>query len=235
MRLSRGHPRQTSFKITSEYVAVRDGTKLAVDIYRPVDKDGRVVETPLPVVWMHTPYSRASPIEGEGLSMAEIYPGDATAENAAANGLVYETPALANAVQITGHAQVDIWLASSANDSDVVAYVQNVAPDGSVTSYSMNGRQRASLRKEAPAPYNNLGLPWHPFREGDVEPLTPGEPVRLRFDVLPFSMVFDKGHKIRLILTFADAATPKLTPVPVVSIYRDAAHPSLIELPIIER
>jgi putative CocE/NonD family hydrolase len=43
---------------TSQYVTVRDGTRLAVDIYRPAI-DGRVVEQRFPVVWMHTPYRRA--------------------------------------------------------------------------------------------------------------------------------------------------------------------------------
>ncbi|NLG74899.1 MAG: CocE/NonD family hydrolase, partial [Xanthomonadaceae bacterium] len=43
---------------TSQYVAVRDGTRLAVDIYRPAI-DGRAVEERFPVVWMHTPYRRA--------------------------------------------------------------------------------------------------------------------------------------------------------------------------------
>ena len=48
----------TSFALSSEYVAVRDGTMLAVDLYRPKDKDGKVVEDKLPVLWMHTPYNR---------------------------------------------------------------------------------------------------------------------------------------------------------------------------------
>jgi len=159
---------------------------------------------------------------------------EANEENAAEYGLVYETPALEEAVQITGHPVVDLWLSSTATDSDVVAYLQNVASDGSITSYSMHGRLRASLRKEEPAPYNNLGLPWHPFREADVQPLVPGEPVELRFDVLPFSMVFGVGHKIRLVLTFADSATPQITPAPTVSVYRDAKHPSSITLPVIQ-
>lgn len=46
-----------SWQRTSFYVPVRDGTKLAVDLYRPV-KGGKVVETKHPVVWMHTPYQR---------------------------------------------------------------------------------------------------------------------------------------------------------------------------------
>jgi putative CocE/NonD family hydrolase len=43
---------------TSQYVAVQDGTKLAVDIYRPADNDGKLVQDPLPVVWELTPYGR---------------------------------------------------------------------------------------------------------------------------------------------------------------------------------
>lgn len=43
---------------SSQYVAVRDGTRLAVDIYRPAI-DGHVVEGRFPVVWTHTPYRRA--------------------------------------------------------------------------------------------------------------------------------------------------------------------------------
>ena len=42
----------------SQYVAVRDGTKLAVDYYRPTLK-GVLVTTPFPVIWQFTPYRRA--------------------------------------------------------------------------------------------------------------------------------------------------------------------------------
>jgi putative CocE/NonD family hydrolase len=43
---------------TSQYVTVRDGTRLAVDIYRPAI-DGRAVDEKFPIVWLHTPYRRA--------------------------------------------------------------------------------------------------------------------------------------------------------------------------------
>ena len=42
----------------SQYVAVRDGTLLAVDVYRPT-LQGQVVAEPLPVIWAHTRYQRA--------------------------------------------------------------------------------------------------------------------------------------------------------------------------------
>ena len=47
------------YEITSQYVQVSDGTRLAMDLYRPKDKaTGNVITTPLPVLWMHTPYNR---------------------------------------------------------------------------------------------------------------------------------------------------------------------------------
>jgi predicted acyl esterase len=98
----------------------------------------------------------------------------------------------------------------------------------------MHGRLRASQRKEVDAPYNNLGLPYHPFGEKDAMPLTPGEPTLIRFDLLPISFLFKAGHRIQVMLSFADTPTPRVTPAPTVSIYHDAQHPSKIVLPIIE-
>jgi len=42
---------------TSQYIPVRDGTKLAANFYRPA-KDGKPVDTPHPVIWMLSPYYR---------------------------------------------------------------------------------------------------------------------------------------------------------------------------------
>ncbi len=44
----------------SQYVTVRDGTRLAVDIYHPT-RDGVAAAEPLPVVWAFYRYHRASP------------------------------------------------------------------------------------------------------------------------------------------------------------------------------
>ena len=45
------------WKRSSQYVAVRDGTRLAMDIFRPIE-NGDVVTTPLPVIFIFTPYGR---------------------------------------------------------------------------------------------------------------------------------------------------------------------------------
>ncbi|MBS3820112.1 CocE/NonD family hydrolase, partial [bacterium] len=43
---------------SSQYITMRDGTKIAIDILRP-KKDGKVEEKPLPVIWSHNRYRRA--------------------------------------------------------------------------------------------------------------------------------------------------------------------------------
>lgn len=58
---------------SSVYVRVRDGTMLAVDLFRPA-RDGVATDDRLPVVWMHTPYNRRS-IQPRGQETAKAYPG----------------------------------------------------------------------------------------------------------------------------------------------------------------
>jgi len=51
-------PIYDGFVRTSQYVPVSDGTRLAVDIYRPTH-EGKAVNEPLPVIWTHERYHRA--------------------------------------------------------------------------------------------------------------------------------------------------------------------------------
>jgi len=158
---------------------------------------------------------------------------DVTPDNLLDRGLRYESPYYSVDAQITGHPSVSLWVSSSATDGDFVVTLQDVAPDGTAVSYNTTGRLRASHRKTADPPYNNLGLPWHPSAQADVSPLT-DEPVELQFALLPISILIKSGHFLRLIVTFsAGAATPRLDPAPKVRVHRDAQHPSYISLPFI--
>ncbi len=157
-----------------------------------------------------------------------------TNENFWNKGMVFMTEPLEKDLQVTGHSVLTLWISSSSNDADVIARLDDVAPDGSHRYYSVEGRLRASLRKTAEPPYNNLGLPWHPFTEDSVQPLKPGEPVQMSFDLFATSYVFKAGHRIRLTLNFADArATPKLSPAPTVKVHFGGDMPSALTLPII--
>ena len=175
----------------------------------------------------------AAPTDARGKDR-QVVDYDVTPENMAQKGLAYETEPLAADLLVTGHPIVELWVSSTATDGDFVAVLQDVAPDGKAVSINMHGRLRASHRALGEAPYDNLGLPWHPSTQADLQPLVRGKPTLLTFDVLPISMVFKAGHRVRLVLTFAaGTATERRKPAPTVTVYRDAGHPSSITLPVI--
>lgn len=59
------------YQRSSFYVPARDGTRLAVDLFRPT-RAGQLSSERLPVVWMHTPYNRR---DYAGAATVERYPG----------------------------------------------------------------------------------------------------------------------------------------------------------------
>lgn len=149
--------------------------------------------------------------------------------------LVYETATLNENIQITGHPEMNLWVSCSASDGDFIATLKDVASDGTMASYNIYGQLRASMRKPAKAPYNYLGLPWHSFLKSDAISLNPGEPNRLTFSILPISIIFKAGHKIRLEISFATRGTQKVDPAPEVTIYHGLDYPSYLTLPIIRQ
>lgn len=151
-------------------------------------------------------------------------------------GLKFTTAPLTSDIEVTGHPTLTLWLSSSAKDADVIARVDDVAPDGSARYYNVEGKLRASVRQTEKAPYSNLGLPWHPYTEASASPLVPGEAVRLELDLYPISYLFKAGHRIRLTLNFADErATPRMEPAPQVTVYSGPVHGSQLVLPVIPR
>lgn len=149
--------------------------------------------------------------------------------------LTYTTEVLSDAVEVTGHPVIHLWVTSTADDGDFFVYLSEVDENG-YAHYITEGALRASHRALSEAPYNYMGLPYHRSFVEDLQPLPAGEPVELVFDLLPTSNIFDAGHRIRLTIMGADAdtfATPQLDPAPTVSIYRNTQYSSYIDLPII--
>src|SRR6185369_5811856 len=94
---------------------------------------------------------------------------------------------------IAGHPIADLWVTASTNDADLFVYLERITPAGNV-SIVTHGRLRASLRGEQRPPYRNyMGLPYHRANRSDAQPLKPGEPARLRLDLLPTSTILQKG------------------------------------------
>jgi len=151
--------------------------------------------------------------------------------------LVYETAPLAEDVEVTGHPVVRLYVSSTADDGQFFVYLEDVAPDGTV-SYLTEGLLRAACRKvsaEEP-PYRMApGVPYHTFKRDDAEPLEPGEVALITFDLQPTSVLFQKGHRIRVAVAGADKDHYLLPqgPEPEIKVFRSAQHPSAIDLPVI--
>jgi len=125
-------------------------------------------------------------------------------------GASFQTEPLERDTEVTGPICLQLWVASSTEDMDVFATIRHIGPDGSdiweVGQQGQNvpvtrGWLRASHRKLDPA----LSRPYRPYHTHDERRLLiPGQPVELQVEIWPTSMVFQKGHRIRLDITPRD-------------------------------
>ncbi len=144
--------------------------------------------------------------------------------------LTFVTPPLARAVEITGPINLVIWVSSETDDLDVFAYLRNMAPDGSVET-ATRGILKASHRKLDPA----LSKPYRPYHVHDEEQkLEPGEVVALEVEIWPTSMIFAKGHRIRLDIAPHDAQHyDGIYKVAGNTVYTGAGRASYVLLPVV--
>jgi putative CocE/NonD family hydrolase len=145
--------------------------------------------------------------------------------------LIYTTDVLQEELEATGPVKVVLYAASDAVDTDFVAKVVDVHPDGS--SYNMaEGIVRARYRESLTKP----------------SLLTPGQVYRLEIDLVGTSIAFLKGHRIRVHVTSshfpqfdrnpntgAAFATTAAVKVAEQTIYHDGERASHILLPVIPR
>lgn len=151
--------------------------------------------------------------------------------------LVFDGEPLDKDTEVTGHPLVWLHLSASTSDAAVFVYLEDVAPDGSVT-YVTEGQIRAVHRKLStePAPTWQAG-PFRTYRRADAMPLIPDEPVELAFELLLTSYVFKAGHRIRIAIAGADAdhfarIPADETVVPRFRVFHDAIRPSRVQLPV---
>ena len=151
--------------------------------------------------------------------------------------LIYQTPALTTDTEVTGHPVVIFYVTSTADDGEFFAYLEDVAPEGTVT-YVTEGALRAIDRKlcSGNRPFYAV-VPCHSLLRKDREPLVSGETAELKFDLYPTSYLFRSGHSIRLAIAGADKDHFPIFPgnAPTLRFARTAAYPSRIDLPVIPR
>jgi putative CocE/NonD family hydrolase len=147
--------------------------------------------------------------------------------------VAYTTPRLTRDTEFFGSGSGNIWLSSTAPDTDLQITLTEVRPDGQEV-YVSRGWLRASHRALDPALSTTLA-PYQIDTQAASRSLTPGRPTYMRIQLWPFDYVFRKGSSIRL---WIDAPTGEtggwsfdFTKTPAVnSIYADAKHRSAIVL-----
>jgi putative CocE/NonD family hydrolase len=150
--------------------------------------------------------------------------------------LTYTSAPLERDLEVTGNAIMTLRLTTSAADAAFFVYLEDVAPDGRVT-YVTEGQLRGIHRLVTAPPYRVL-YPYHSFRERDAAPMTPGALSEIRFGLLPTSVLFQRGHRIRLALAGADKDTFARVPADGAVTWwvsRTASAPSYVELPVVPR
>lgn len=111
---------------------------------------------------------------------------------------------LTGELTVSGHPTLTITLESDQADAVLIAYLEDIAPDGT-RRYVTEGMLRALHRKET-APPQTYAANWvyHGCGEADAEPLESGKPATLRVALLPTSWCFKAGHRVALALSGAD-------------------------------
>jgi uncharacterized protein len=110
--------------------------------------------------------------------------------------LAFSTPRLTKAITLSGPASLNLWLSSSATNTDVQVTVTEVRPNGQ-EEYVQRGWLRASARAIDRSLSSKL-LPVHQQTLASSEPLTPGKLVRARVEIPTFTHTFRPGTAIRI-------------------------------------
>ncbi len=161
--------------------------------------------------------------------------GDTLPLSARPDVVVFQTPPLGQDLEVTGRLIMKLWAASSATDTDFTAKLIDVYPpsadfpagiDLNVADSIVRARYRESLEK--------------------AKPLEPGEPCEFTIEMYPTSLVFRRGHRIRLDVSSSNFPRFDVNPntgeplntnrrwaIAENAVYHDAAHPSRILLPVI--
>jgi putative CocE/NonD family hydrolase len=122
-------------------------------------------------------------------------------------GLGWTTPALTKDVVIGGPSSLDVYLKSSAANTDLQVTLSEVRPDGNET-YVQNGWLRASHRKLDAAKSTALdAVPTHLL--ADAAPLPHGKYTLVRVPIFPVAHAFRKGSRIRVTIEATGGDRPR--------------------------
>jgi uncharacterized protein len=128
--------------------------------------------------------------------------------------LSFDAPPAEGDVELAGAPELCLVMSTDQPDGVVIAYLQDVGPDGRVT-YLTEGELRLMHRATRGEPCDPSVGADRSFERGDATPVVPGERMRLEIPLANIAARIPRGHHLRLSLAGADAGTlPMLTDVP---------------------
>jgi hypothetical protein len=153
--------------------------------------------------------------------------------------VAYATPPLAEDVTVVGPGSVDLWLRSSADDTDLQVTLSEIRPDG-LEAYVQSGWLRASHRRLDKKTSSKLE-PRPTHLEEDAALLPAGAFTRVRVGIFAVAHVFRAGSRIRVSVEAPGGdrtrwafATPLTGGLVTNEIERTAAHASRLVLPVVQ-
>jgi putative CocE/NonD family hydrolase len=153
-------------------------------------------------------------------------------------GLTFTSALLKSNLRITGVPVIHLWASSTSTDGYFFAFLEEVDGKTNVSHYVTNGMIRASCRAlSTRSPWKEMGIPYHRSYDVDSQPMAPGQPAELVFDLYPTSYIFRQGNRIRITITCSLQSTYAgmiEEPSPKIRIYHDSAHVSYTDLPVID-
>jgi len=180
-------------------------TKLHLDLSAPAagraENAGDLV-TANPKAQASRTYSASGASKGGSASASSTFLASGAMQ--AGMGISLDTPPMIADTEVTGPVAATLWVSSTTEDMDLFLTLRNIDADGNdVWEVGQQGQQvcvakgwlRVSHRELDP----ELTRPYRPYHKHQRRLyLQPGEAVKVEVEIWPTSMVFKKGHRIRL-------------------------------------
>jgi uncharacterized protein len=155
------------------------------------------------------------------------------------SAVAYASDPLATDTVMVGSGSVDLWVKSSAPDTDLQVTLTEVRPDGKET-YVQSGWLRASHRALDAEASSEL-RPRHTHEQADARPLPRGRFTEVRVELFPFGHVFRAGSRVRVSVAAPGGDRPRwrfgtlTSDEPVTNqIARSADQASRVVLPVVD-
>jgi putative CocE/NonD family hydrolase len=152
----------------------------------------------------------------------------------------YTTAPFSQAETLSGPADATIDMSATSSDTELVAELEEVTPDGSafpITEGALDGRLRAVDPGRSWTSDGITLLPYHPYTRASAAPVVPGQVTQYQVEIFPTLITIAPGDRLRLTISSVD--TPHLLPIPqnltqmvggIYTIHRSAAAPSFLSV-----